>query len=219
MIEVEHRDDVRVVHWEDGDNRFNVSSVARWHEVLDELDQVTGPLAVVVTGTGKYFSNGLDLDRFAEAPEEVQPTADGMVRLFGRLLVFPAYTVAAINGHAFAGAPCSPPRSTRRVMRADRGYWCLPEVDLGLPLSEAMTAVLTTSMPRRSVATAMLTGRRYTAEAAEAAGLVDLVADEPDLVDRAVAMAAEVAGKHREVLRIHKRELHGAAAERCGWTG
>lgn len=218
IIEIEQHGDVRVLRWDDGgDNRFNRASVQRWHEVLDELDAVEGPLAVVAVGAGKYFSNGLDLDRFAADPEEGGPTVSGLHRLFGRLLVFGAYTVCAVNGHAFAGGAMLTCAFDTRVMRAGRGYWCVPEVDLGLPFTEPMFAVVDTRLPRKTTQDALLTGRRYTAEEALAAGIVEHVAAEEEVLPRAIELAQAVAGKDRSVIAVHKRLLFGAAAAACGW--
>src|SRR3546814_3972515 len=44
VIDIEQAGDVAVVHWRDGENRLNQASVQRWHEVLDELEAVEGPL-------------------------------------------------------------------------------------------------------------------------------------------------------------------------------
>ena len=217
IIDVETRGPVRVLRWRDGENRCNVASMARWHEVLGELEALEGPLALVIVGEGKYFSNGLDLDRFAAKPDEAGPTVDGLHRLFGRLLLFPAYTVAAINGHAFAGGAMLSCACDLRVMRADRGYWCLPEVDLGLPLTDGMKAVVAARLPRAAAADAMMTGRRYTAADALARGIVEHTAAEAEVLDRAVALAAEIAPKNRTVIATHKRLLFGEAARICGW--
>jgi enoyl-CoA hydratase/carnithine racemase len=219
MIDIEQRGEVRVVHWRDGENRVNLGSLARWNEVLDELDGVDGPLAVVAVGEGRFFSNGLDLDRFAAVPEELGPVVEALHRLLGRLLVFPAYTVAAVNGHAFAAGAMLSAVFDRRVMRDDRGYWCLPEVDLGLPLSDPMTAAVRAHLPLPALTDAMLTGRRYNAADALAGGIVDETAGEALVLDRAVELAAAVAGKDRAVLTTHKRALFGAAAAACGWEG
>jgi enoyl-CoA hydratase/carnithine racemase len=105
-----------------------------------------------------------------------------------------------------------------RVMRADRGYWCLPEVDLGLPLTDGMTAVVTARLPQTAAADAMLTGRRYGAAEALTRGIVDHIAPEPEVLDRAVAWAAEIAPKNRAVIAAHKRILFSAAAATCGWA-
>ncbi len=215
-IEIEEQGDVRIVRWDDGENRVNPDSMAEWHAAVDHLEAIEGPLALVVIGTGKFFSNGLDLDRFQRAPEEVGPTVELLHQLFGRMLLFPGYTVAAINGHAFAAGAMLTCCFDARVMRSDRGYWCLPEVDLGLPLSAAMAATVSARLPAEAVHDAMITGRRYGAEDALALGIVTETCDEARLLDVSVELAAEMAGKDRRVIAEHKRLLFGAAAEKCG---
>jgi enoyl-CoA hydratase/carnithine racemase len=103
-------------------------------------------------------------------------------------------------------------------MREDRGYWCLPEADLGLPLTEAMFATVTSRLPVAIAAEAMNTARRYTAAEALAAGLVEHVAPESEVLERTVALAAPMAAKDRDVIAQHKRLLFGDAARICGHT-
>jgi enoyl-CoA hydratase/carnithine racemase len=136
-------------------------------------------------------------------------------RLFARLLLFPAVVIAAINGHAFAAGAMLASAHDFRVMRDDRGYWCLPEADLGLPLSPAMHAVITGTLPRVTAAEAILTGKRYTADEALAAGFVHRTAAEADVVPAAVEWAAELAPKSRAVAARHKELLHGPIAALC----
>ena len=214
-IDIDPRGDVQILRWNDGENRMNPDSMAEFHAALDHLEALEGPLAVVVTGTGKFFSNGLDLDRFGAAPDELGETVVMLHSLFARMLLFPAYTVAAINGHAFAAGAMLSACFDARVMRSDRGYWCLPEVDLGLPLSAAMTATVSARLPFEAVQDAMLTGRRYTAEEALALGIVTDTCDEARLLDVAVDLARDIAGKDRTVIAEHKRLMFGAAAAVC----
>jgi enoyl-CoA hydratase/carnithine racemase len=101
-------------------------------------------------------------------------------------------------------------------MRSDRGYWCLPEVDLGLPFSDGMAAAVTARLPAEAAQDAMLTGRRYTAEEALALGIVTDTSDQPRLLDLAIDLAAPIAGKDRKVIGEHKRLIFGDAARRCG---
>ena len=218
MLDIEDRDSVAVVHWRDGENRFNTASIARWHEVVDELEARDGPLAVVIVGDGKFFSNGLDLDAFAAEPETADAVVDDVHRLFGRLLLLPAYTALALNGHTFAGGAMLACCGDTRVMREDRGYWCLPETDLGLPLTEPMFAAVTARLPVAAAAEAMNTARRYTAADALAAGLVEHTAPEAEVLDRAVELAAPIAGKDRAVIARHKHMLFADAARVCGHT-
>jgi len=217
VIDIERQDDgVAIVRWHDGENRFNTASVRRWHEALDELEATDGPLAVVLTGAGKFFSNGLDLEGFAADPSAAGAVVSDVHRLLGRLLLFPAYTVAALNGHTFAAGAMVSCCVDARVMRDGRGYWCLPEVDLGLPLTPAMFAAVTARLGVASAAEAMNTGRRYTAAEARAAGIVEHVADEDRVLGLAVELAAAVAGKDRSVIAEHKRLLFADAARTCG---
>lgn len=218
-IELERRGEVVVLRMDDGENRFNRTSIDRWHQVLGELESTEGPLAVVVTGTGKFFSNGLDLDWFAEHPDQAGGVVDDVHRLLGRMLVLPAYTVAAMNGHAFAGGAMLSCACDVRVMRDDRGYWCLPEVDLGLPLTVPMKEVVTVRLPRAAAYDSIMTGRRYTAAEAHAIGIVEHVVAEDRVVDLAVELAAVMAPKDRSVIAAHKQLLFGPTATTCGWHG
>jgi enoyl-CoA hydratase/carnithine racemase len=217
MIDVSREESgVTIIRWHDGENRFGTASVARWHAVLDELETVDGPLALVITGEGKFFSNGLDLEGFAADPAAAGAVVADVHRLLGRLLLFPAYTVAALNGHTFAAGAMVSCCVDARVMRADRGYWCLPEVDLGLPLTPGMFAAVTARLNVACAAEAMNTGRRFTADEAHSAGIVEHVADEANVLPLAVELAAAVAGKDRSVIAEHKRLLFADAARACG---
>lgn len=208
--------DVVVVTWNDGENRYRGDSVAEWHAVLDELEATDGPLALVVTGSGKFFSNGLDLDWMGANPGDTDEMLAGVHRLLGRMLLLNMYSIAAINGHAFAGGAMLTCGFDERVMREDRGYWCLPEVDLGLPLTPAMYATVAAHLPHATLHESIVTGRRYGGAEALVAGIVEHVAIEAEVVGRAVERAQAMAGKNRAIIANHKRQMYGAAAAICG---
>jgi enoyl-CoA hydratase/carnithine racemase len=215
MVDLSQHGPVWILRMDDGENRFNRSSVAALHAALDTVEAVESERALVTTGSGKYYSNGLDLD-WLVAGEGTDGFLDDVHRLFGRILGFPAFTVAAVNGHAFAGGAMLACAHDRVVMRADRGYWCLPEVDLGLPLTPAMYATVASHLPAATLAEAVLTGRRYGGAEACAAGIAaEAVADE-EVVTRAVTLAADMAAKDRTVLAAHKALLYGDAIRTCG---
>jgi Delta3-Delta2-enoyl-CoA isomerase len=102
------------------------------------------------------------------------------------------------------------------VMREDRGYWCLPEVDLGLPLSPAMYAVVAAHVAEPTLRDALHSGRRYSGPDAVAAGIVDEVAAESQVLERAIALASELASKNRGVIRAHKHLMYAGALRLCG---
>lgn len=215
ILSVERHGDVAVIHWRDGENRFNRPSVARWNAVLDELEAQDGPLALVCVGEGRVWSNGLDLDWISTAGDEAAGFIDELHALLGRCMTFPAYTVAAINGHAFAAGAMLSMGFDARVMRGDRGWWCLPEVDLGLPLTDAMLATVAAKLTKDTLHDAAVTGRRYTASEALAAGIVHEVADEGDVLARAIERAAANAEKNRAVIGAHKQMMYADVVAAC----
>jgi enoyl-CoA hydratase/carnithine racemase len=152
---------VRVLDLGDGENRFQPAWVDAVNELLDQVETVGSPCALVTCATGKIWSNGLDLDWFAVNPDDAETFLALVHQLFARVLVLPVATVAAITGHAFAAGAMLATAHDFKVMRADRGYWCCPEVDLGLPFTPGMDALLRACLPIRAAHEPMTTGRRY----------------------------------------------------------
>ena len=214
MLDVTQHDHVTVLRWCDGENRINLDSLAALNGALDDLSQTEGPLALVLTGDGKFFSNGLDLARFATDADQFAATVIELDHLFGRLLDFPAYVVGALNGHCFAGGAMISSTVDYRIMRSDRGYWCMNEAELSLPLSPSMIAVLLARLPQPTVLEAINTAHRYSATEALAAGIVNEIAPDEDVLTRAIAKAAEVATKDRRVIANHKRQFFVELATR-----
>lgn len=209
MIDVTSTDGVTVVRMDDGENRFRGPFVDALAAALDEAADPGGPLVLV--GTGKFFCNGLDLEWMGSAPPgEADRMFRGLHGVLARLLRFPGATVAAINGHAFGAGAILAAAADYRVQRADRGYLCFPEVDLGLAMSDEFDAVLRAKLPAGSVLAALLTGRRYGAADAQAAGFVDAVAAEDALVDTAVDLVRDLVGKAPATVAALKAQQHRA---------
>ena len=81
-----------------------------------------------------------------------------------------------------------------RVMRADRGYWCLPEADMGVPLAPGMTQLIAAKLPIATAHAAVVTARRWGGEEAVTAGIVDEAVAEGRVLARAIELAAARAG-------------------------
>ncbi|HUY16517.1 MAG TPA: enoyl-CoA hydratase/isomerase family protein [Acidimicrobiales bacterium] len=216
-ISLRHEGPVAVLTWDDGENRLNADSLERVNALLDELEATSGPLAVVVTGVGKFFSNGLDLTRFGANPTEFTATLDELERTIGRIMLFPAYTVAALNGHTFAGGALLSCAFDYRVMREDRGYWCMNEAEIGLALDEKLWSIIEHRLPRATATAAAMTATRFNGPDALAAGIVEAIASESELLDRAIEVASRYAGLDRMTLSKHKLLAHGEEATFLGW--
>ncbi|RIL07243.1 MAG: enoyl-CoA hydratase [Proteobacteria bacterium] len=213
MIDLERHDGgVCVLRMRDGENRFTNEFLGRFSAALDEVERSEGPAALVTTGDGKFWSNGLALDALAgRSAAEVGAYLREVHRLFARVLAFPRATVAAIGGHAFAGGAMLALAHDFRVMRADRGFVCLPEVDLRLPLQPGMTALIAARLPAQAAHEAIVTGRRYGGADALARGIVDEAVAEAEVLPRAIERARELAGKDPATLAALKRGLYAGA--------
>jgi Delta3-Delta2-enoyl-CoA isomerase len=216
-IAITRHDDVCLLTWNEGENRINHDSLARVNEIFDELETLEGPLAIVLTGEGKFFSNGLDLGRFEPFSDEYYATLKEVQRTIGRILIFPAYTVAAINGHAFAGGALTTLAFDYRVMREDRGYWCMNEVGIGLAVDANLWPILTNRLPRATAVHAVTTAHRFTGPEALARGIVEEIVAEDQVVIRALAVAQEYSSLDKKALRYQKRVTHGEIAKHLGF--
>lgn len=218
MITTARTGDVVVIRMNDGKNRLNQESVESFHCALDEIDvDLDSPLALVTTGQGKFFSAGGDLEWIERSGVGAHDFVDAqLMPLLIRLLRFPAITVAAINGHAFAGGAMLAAVHDFKVMRIDRGWWCLPEVDIGGALTTPLYDLVAATVPRTAMHQALVSGHRYTGEEARLAGIVQTAVPEADVVDRAMSIAAEFAGKDRRVIGRHKELIFGDLILRYG---
>ncbi len=214
MVELTREGPVFVLRMNDGENRFNGTSVAELNRALTEVEQASGPSALVTTGSGKFYSNGLDLDWIGGAGCTDRP---GFIRevqkLLARFLAFSRPTVAAINGHAFAAGGMLLLAHDFSVMRKDRGYFCLPEVDIQIPFTPGMSALIAAKVPQPALHAACTTGKRFGGEEAVAAGIVSAAGSEDEVLKMAIARAAELAGKDARTLGLIKQGLYGSAVE------
>ena len=213
MIELSRTGSVFVLAMRNGENRFNRAFLSALDGALDEVERSGGATALVTVGTDKFYSNGLDLDWLMSPGGEGPAFIGDFLAFFGRLLSLPVPTVAALNGHAFAGGAMFALTHDFLVMRADRGYFCLPEVDLGMPFAPGMNALITGKLGRRVASDLILTGRRVGGEEAVRLGIVDETATADEVLPRAVARAESLASKDRAIYGRLKRDVFAEAIE------
>eukprot|EP00794_Sanderia_malayensis_P000261 gene261-883_t len=204
-----------ILHMRNGENRFNTEFINNLHEALDEVESCPEVEALITTGGAgeKFFSNGLDLDFLQQSDDH---EAAGFMRdyskLMARFLTFPMPTVAAINGHAFAGGGILAMAHDFRVMREDKGWICLNEIRLRLRFPPGLCEMLAAkSNNQRSLLDFFAFGRRYTGPEALSNHLVDLTCKSEDLVGNAILLAEKTVSNEqfdRATLRTMKLDLY-----------
>jgi enoyl-CoA hydratase/carnithine racemase len=202
--------DVFVLHLGDDENRFNQEFLDAVGALVDEVAATPAPRALVVSATGKIWSNGLDLEWMSQNVAAVPAMLDTLHALYARLLGLGVPTVAAIQGHAFAGGAMLALAHDIRIMRSDRGWFCLPEVDINIPFTPGMSALITARLSKATAHEAMTTGRRYGGEEAVAAGIAADAVGEADVLSRAVEIARGQAGKDPSTLATIKQRMYAA---------
>jgi enoyl-CoA hydratase/carnithine racemase len=220
MPELEQDGEVFILRLDpDDENRFHPDWLTAVEALLGQVEAVTGPCALVTAGSGKFWSNGLDTDWLLANRDWAGVYVARVRRLLARTLAMAPVTVAAVNGHAFGAGAMWALAHDMRVMRGDRGFFCLPEVDLGLAFDPGMSALVRSRLSPRTAHEAMTTGRRYGGEEALAAGIADAAADAGRVLAAAVELARPLAAKAKPVRAQIKEGLYAETlAELRGTT-
>jgi enoyl-CoA hydratase/carnithine racemase len=211
MIDLSKPDGIYVLNVGSDENRFTPDWLKSVNAALDEV--VATPAPLVTIGDGKFYSNGLDLEWMMANGAQVAGYVADVQAVLARVLVLPVPTVAAVSGHAFGAGAMLAVAHDWRVMRADRGYFCFPEVDIRIPFTPGMAALIQAKLPPQAAVRAMTTGHRHTAPDALAATLVDGIADQADLLGAAIARVAPLVGKDAGTLGAIKATMFADAAE------
>ena len=207
---LEINDEIAVLNLGDDENRFSPEWLTTVNGFLDRIESGEAK-ALVTTGSGKFYSNGLDLDWLGAHSDQGDWYVEAVQQLFARVLVAPVPTVAAVNGHAFGAGSMLGMAHDFRVMRVDRGYYCFPEVDIQIPFTPGMAALIQAKLTPAAAVEAMTTGRRYGGAEAEAIGLVTATASEEGLTSAAVDLVAPLKGKNPGTLQAIKSTMFASA--------
>ncbi|KAL3521067.1 hypothetical protein ACH5RR_019216 [Cinchona calisaya] len=167
---------------------------AALHRVKTES---TGPSALITTAQGKYFSNGYDLNWAGTNVGRQQLMSAKLRALVSDLLTLPMPTIAAITGHASAGGFVFALCHDYILMRKDRGFLYLSELDIGFKLPLWFLALLKSKigspMARREMA---MKAAKLTAEMGVERGIIDSAHDSAEeTVKAAVKLGEELVGR------------------------
>jgi Delta3-Delta2-enoyl-CoA isomerase len=203
-----HRDgDVFVLDLGGDENLFNAGSLDAIESSLEEIER-GAPCALVTSASGKVWCNGLDLPWLGTQGEQAGAFILRVHELLARVLELGVPTVAAIQGHAFGAGAMLALAHDARVMRADRGFFCLPEVDLRMPFTSGMSALVSARLPICAAHEAMTTGRRYGGGDAHGAGIMDSAVGEEQVLPTALQLASARNGKDFATLQTIKQRLY-----------
>ena len=85
MIKLDRDGHVRVLRMQAGENRFGLDWLEAVNSALDVVEASDPPCALVTTGEGKFYSNGMDLEWLAKAPDRAPEYLSSIDRILGLL--------------------------------------------------------------------------------------------------------------------------------------
>jgi enoyl-CoA hydratase/carnithine racemase len=211
-INLQYNDKIAILELGADENRFSPGFLDEMDAHLDEI-VAGGAHGLVTTAASKFYTNGLDLDWLSAHAEQHQWYVGRVQALLARVLTLPIPTAAAVVGHAFGAGAMLALAHDFRVMRADRGFFCFPEVDIHIPFTPGMAALIQAKLAPHAAIASMTTGRRFGGGDAASIGIVDATAAEGAVTDAAVDMLRPLSGKNQETLGAIKQTMFAQAVD------
>ncbi|MCB9944517.1 MAG: enoyl-CoA hydratase/isomerase family protein [Geminicoccaceae bacterium] len=185
----------------------NALCTAMLQEIATILDGAEGDDAVgavVMTG-GEVFAAGADLKEMS-AKSAVDALLDPRAAAWRRIAQFPKPLLAAVNGFALGGGLELAMHADIIIAGSDARLG-QPEVNFGIIPGAGGTQRLTQAVGKSLAMKMVLSGEIIDSGTALRAGLVAEVVEPGRTVDRAVELAARIAGKPRLAVRLAKEAV------------
>jgi len=219
MIHREPHGPITVLRMDHGKaNAMDVELLDGLSDALSEAE-TSDAEALVLTGTGRIFSAGVDLFRVLDGGAEyLGRFLPALSRALKDLFTFPRPVVAALNGHAIAGGCILAAACDLRLMAqgsdGSGGRIGVPELRVGVPFPTAALEILRFAIPRQHLQEVAYVGRTFSPDDALARGLVDELVDPDALIERALEAARSLAAIPTGTFQLSKRQLRRPTLER-----
>lgn len=192
-------------------NAIDLALIREMELMLEEVEAAR-PSALVLTGSGSFFSGGLDLKTVpTDPPEQQQALLLAINRMIARLYGLPMPVVAAVNGHSVAAGFILTLTADYRVGPAGSAKFGLTEARVGIPYPAAAMTVLRAELAPADARYFTLWARNVDAEEAQRRGVFDELANPEAVLPRALALAHDMATIPTDAYRRIKQQLRADA--------
>ena len=215
MIERENRDGIELLRLAHG--KVNAIDVELLERVAAEMARLREdrPRALVVTGSGRNFSAGLDLPRFlAEGPEYARRITEALHDALLGLHALPVPTVAAVNGHAIAGGFVLACACDARIVENGSGRFGITELPVGVPFPVAPLEMVRQALGTQRTRELAYGGHLIDAPASHEIGFATELTSPGECVDRALALAGRWGANPADAFAWTKRQLQAPTLDR-----
>jgi len=190
----------------------NAMDLALLGELVEAVDRLAAdlPPALVLAGRDGFFSAGADLKAVpGYGPAEQRGMVEGINRMALGVYGLPCPVVCAVTGHAIAGGMVLALCGDHRVA-STAGRYGLTEVKVGVPYPQAAIGVVRAELAAPAARILALGNRLVDAGECVRLGAFDEAHAPGEVLDRALAVARELAAMPAHVYARTKTELRGA---------
>jgi enoyl-CoA hydratase len=188
-------------------NAIDLEMFAEFSERLSEVER-SSATAIILTGTGKTFSAGVNLFRVLEGGRPyLEKFLPLLVQVFERLFLFPKPVIAAVNGHAIAGGCILTCASDYRIASKGEAKIGVSELLVGVPFPPLALEVMRFGVRSTSLQEVVYTGTTYPFEQALQRGMIDEIVASDELIPRALQVASGLGSLPPRAFVLTKREL------------
>jgi enoyl-CoA hydratase/carnithine racemase len=218
-IEWKKVETVGVITMNNGENRHNPDFIRVILAAFDEIERDPGISSVLIASSDpKNWSQGIDLEWItgAMAKNDLPAIRDfmyGLNRIFKRILLYPMPVIAAINGHTFGDGTIMACACDFRFMKADRGFFCFPEIDINIPFLPGMLAIVRKAIPYYKLNELVLSGKRTGAVELETHHVIIKACENEEALMRESLAFAKTFTKKRPIFGEMKKRMHGSIIE------
>jgi enoyl-CoA hydratase/carnithine racemase len=219
IIEWKKVETVGVITMNNGENRHNPEFIRAILTAFDEIERDPTISSVIITSSDpKNWSQGIDLLWMtgAMAINDLPAIRDfmyGLNRIFSRILLYPMPVIAAINGHAFGDGTIMACACDFRFMKADRGFFCFPEIDINIPFLPGMLAIVRKAIPGYKLEELAFSGKRTGAPELEAHHVIMKACENEEALMREALAFAKSFNKQRPIFAEMKKRFNRTIIE------
>lgn len=195
-------------------NAINEKVAEELTDCFKGLAYDTSVKALILTGSGPFFTFGFDIPEFLGYPKEAFIRyLTKFTGLYLDLFLHPKPVIAALNGHTIAGGCMLAIACDYRIMVPGKAKISLNEINFGSSLFAGSVEIAKLWLGQREAEKALCSGAMYSAEQALRLGLIDEIAAEADLKARALEKAREFAAKDSAAFKSIKGLLRKTVAD------
>lgn len=199
MIELDRASDIWTVTINRPD-KANSLTHAMLVELAEIMEEAQAARAVILTGRGKVFSAGADLDEARAGLAK----SDVWERLSGAVAALPGLSIAALNGTLAGGAMGMALACDLRIAVPGAKFF-YPVMKLGFLPQPSDPARMAALIGPARTKLLLMGGQKITAEEALTFGLIDRLVEAEELQDHALALAADTLAARPEIAQEIKR--------------